>query len=209
VKRYNAEIHSQSAIEGILELRSQYGFQASDIEEVDVEIFDVAFDIIGGGEEGDKTIVESKESADHSLPYLIAVAILDGEVMPEQYLLERIRRSDVHALLRKVRVTPAADLSQRFPREMPCRLTVHLTGGHRLRAEKRDYEGFTTRPPNWESAQKKFDRLSEPHATPALRNRIVEKIESMEKVPVRSLMALLRQAETPALQEEALQYGGT
>ena len=209
VKRYNAEIHSQSAIEGILELRSQYGFQASEIEKIDVEIFDVAFHIIGGGEEGDKTIVESKEAADHSLPYLIAVAILDGEVMPEQYLPERIRRSDVHALLRKVRVTPADDLSQRFPREMPCRLTVHLTGGHRLRVGKRDYEGFTTRPPNWESAQKKFDRLSEPHTMPSLRNRIAETVESMEKAPVRSLMALLRQAETPALQEEALQYGGT
>ena len=209
VKRYNAEIHSQSAIEGILELRSQYGFRASEIEKVEVEIFDVAFHIIGGGEEGNKTIVESKEAADHSLPYLIATAILDGEVMPEQYLPERIRRSDVQTLLRKVRVTPAADLTERFPREIPCRLTVHLAGGHRFRAEKRDYEGFTTRPPNWDGARKKFDRLSEPHTTPALRNRIAEMVESMEKAPVRGLMSLLRQAEAPAPQEEVLQYGGT
>jgi 2-methylcitrate dehydratase len=209
VKRYNGEIHSQSSIEGILELRSQYGFQPSEIERVDVEIFDVAFHIIGGGEEGSKTIVESKEAADHSLPYLIAVAILDGEVMPEQYLPERIRRSDVQTLLRKVRVTPAADLSERFPRELPCRLTVQLAGGHRLRAEKRDYEGFTTRPPNWESTRNKFDRLSEPHAAPALRNRIADMVESMERAPVRALMSLLRQAEAPALQEEVQQYGGT
>jgi 2-methylcitrate dehydratase len=115
----------------------------------------------------------------------------------------------VQTLLRKVRVTPAADLSERFPRELPCRLTVHLAGGRRLCAEKRDYEGFTTRPPNWESARKKFDRLSEPHATPTLRNRIAAMVESMEKAPVRGLMSLLRQAEAPALQQEVLQYGGT
>ncbi|HLH43315.1 MAG TPA: MmgE/PrpD family protein [Bryobacteraceae bacterium] len=209
VKRHNAEIHSQSAIEAILELRGQHGFEASDIEQVEVEIFDVAFQIIGGGEEGDKTTVQTKEAADHSLPYLIAVAILDGEVMPEQYRPERIWRSDVQRLLRKVRVTPAADLSERFPREMPCRLMVQLADGRRLRAEKSDYEGFTSRPPNWESAYKKFDRLSEPHLTPALRNRIAETVKSMEKAPVRSLMALLRQAEAAALQQEALQYGGT
>ena len=44
----------------------------------DIEAFDVAYKIIGGGEEGDKTVVVTKEQADHSLPYLIAVAILDG-----------------------------------------------------------------------------------------------------------------------------------
>jgi 2-methylcitrate dehydratase len=209
VKRYNAEIHSQSAIEGILELRGQYGFPAAEIEKVDVEIFDVAFHIIGGGEEGDKTVVESKEAADHSLPYLIAVAILDGEVMPEQYSPERIRRSDVQKLLRKVHVTPSADLSQRFPGELPCRLTVHLAGGRRLGAEKSDYQGFTTRPPHWASARTKFDRLSDLHTTRELRNRIAEMVECMEKAPVRRLMELLRQAEAPALEEEALQYGGT
>ena len=129
--------------------------------------------------------------------------------MPEQYLPERIRRSDVQTLLRQVRVTPAADLSARFPNELPCRLTVDLAGQRRLRAEKRDYDGFTTRPPHWASARKKFDRLSEPHATPELRNRIADMVESMEKAPVRGLMALLRQAEAPALQQEALEYGGT
>ncbi len=81
VKRYNAEIHSQSAIEGILELREREQFSPSSVEQVEVEIFDVAYRIIGGGEEGDKTTVETKEAADHSLPYLIAVALLDGQVM--------------------------------------------------------------------------------------------------------------------------------
>src|ERR1043166_7465543 len=104
LKKYNAEIHSQSVLETVLELRSSEHLGGADVERVDVEVFDVAYRIIGGGEEGDKTEVGTKEEADHSLPYLVAVALLDGEVMPEQYRPARIRRDDVQALLRRVTV---------------------------------------------------------------------------------------------------------
>jgi len=85
LKKYNAEIHSQSAIDGALELKRQHGLTGHEVEQVDIEIFDVAFHIIGGGEECDKRSVHSKEEADHSLPYLIAAALLDGNVMPGQF----------------------------------------------------------------------------------------------------------------------------
>lgn len=80
LKKYNAEIHSQSAIEGILELKRDRGFTATEVTRIEIEIFDVAYHIIGGGEEGNKTMVRTKEEADHSLPYLIAVAVLDDRV---------------------------------------------------------------------------------------------------------------------------------
>ena len=111
VKKYNAEIHSQSAIEGVLELKYEHQIAGKDIDRVEIEIFDVAYDIIGGGEEGDKTIVRTKEQADHSLQYMVAAAILDDQVMPEQYLLERIQRSDVQHLLRKVAVRASSAYS--------------------------------------------------------------------------------------------------
>ncbi len=114
LKKYNAEIHSQSAIEGILELRQQ-GMRPEEIERIEVEMFDVAYQIIGGGEEGDKTVIRTKEEADHSLPYMLAVAILDGQVMPEQYAPERILRDDVQHLLRRVIVRPRADLQPALP----------------------------------------------------------------------------------------------
>jgi 2-methylcitrate dehydratase PrpD len=72
LKKYNAEIHSQSAIERVLELQSESGFGPEDIEHIEIDIFDVAHKIIGGGEEGSKTEVLTKEQADHSLPYVIA-----------------------------------------------------------------------------------------------------------------------------------------
>jgi 2-methylcitrate dehydratase len=192
VKRYNAEIHSQSAIEGILQLRSEDRFDASSVERIDVEIFDVAFNIIGGGEEGDKTVVQTKEAADHSLPYLIAVALLDGRVMPEQYSEDRIRRGDVQNLLRKVHVRPAADLSDRFPHELPCRITVRLDAGRVLSIEKNDYEGFLSRPMSWERAVEKFQRLSERHAGNSLREQIIGAVENLDKAKVRQLTDLLQ-----------------
>ncbi|MGB6065540.1 MAG: MmgE/PrpD family protein, partial [Desulfomonilaceae bacterium] len=70
VKKFNAEIHSQAAIEGVLALKHEHGFRASEVEKIKIEIFDVAYHIIGGGEEGDKTVVRTKEQADHSLHYI-------------------------------------------------------------------------------------------------------------------------------------------
>src|SRR5262249_41369788 len=90
IKKYNAEIHSQSALEGILELCRESHLTAKEIQSIEVEVFDVAYHIIGGGEEGGKKIIRTKEEADHSLPYMIAVAICDKEVTPAQYLPERI-----------------------------------------------------------------------------------------------------------------------
>jgi 2-methylcitrate dehydratase len=215
LKRYNAEIHSQSAIEAILELRNQHGLTVFEVGRIDIEIFDVAFQIIGGGEEGDKTSVQTKEAADHSLPYLIAVALLDGQVMPEQFLPERIARIDVQSLLRKVHIKPAPDLSDRFPQEMPCRLTLGLRDGRNLSIHKSDYEGFLTRPMNWDGAVEKFQRLSEPYATTLLRSKIIELVEDMESHPIRHLTELLQLVASPAnaprinAEKEVLQYGGS
>src|SRR6266852_6602037 len=112
VKKYNAEFHSQSALEGILELRASHQLQAKEIERIEIEIFDVSYHIIGGGEEGDKHLVRTKEEADHSLPYMVAVALLDGEVTPAQYSPERIVREDVQILLSKVNGRPDDAMSK-------------------------------------------------------------------------------------------------
>ena len=54
LKRYNAEVHSQSAIEALLELRAEHALTAADVDRIELDTFQVAFDIIGGGEEGNK-----------------------------------------------------------------------------------------------------------------------------------------------------------
>jgi 2-methylcitrate dehydratase len=191
VKRYNAEIHSQTTIEAALELRGRAGFDAAQIERVEIDTFDVAYHIIGGGEEGDKTVVRTKEEADHSLPYMVAVALLDGQVMPEQYRPERIARDDVQALLHRVHVRPTEEYSRRFPARMPCRVSITLRDGRVFSTEQDDYEGFHTRPARWETIVEKFDRLSAPHADAGLRREIAAAVRELEGIQVTDLTRLL------------------
>jgi len=191
VKKYNAEVHSQSTLEAVLELRQVNNFKAEEVDRVEVETFDVAYNIIGGGEEGEKTTIRTKEEADHSLPYMVAVAILDGEVTPSQYLPQRILRQDVQNLLRKVSVRPSNELSQHFPRQMPTRVTVWLRDGKRLFLEKLAYEGYYTQPIRWETEVKKFDLLSAPGADAGLREQIVQAVANLETITVADLMQLL------------------
>jgi 2-methylcitrate dehydratase len=159
----------------------------------------VAYHIIGGGEEGDKHAFRTKEEADHSLPYLLAVALLDGEVSPAQYTPERILGEDVQALLRLVAVRPDAELSRRFPREMPCRLSISLREGRILHCEKADYEGFLTRPMRWETAVAKFERLAAPYTDQGLRRALVEAVSQLDTIAVRDLAASLAAVHGHAL----------
>ncbi len=191
VKKYNAEFHSQTALEGVLELRAAHHLRAEEIESVNIDIFDVAYNIIGGGEEGDKRQIHTKEEADHSLPYIVAVALLDGEVTPEQYAPERIVRQDVQSLLRKVTIRPDDELSKRFPDEMPCRIQITLKNGQTFHVEKQDYEGFYTRPMSWEQVIAKFERLAAPYTDATQRASIIETVAGLETKDVVELTALL------------------
>lgn len=206
VKRFNAEVHSQSALEGILELKQQHKLNAEEVERVHIEIFHEAYNIIGGGEYGDRTHVETKEHADHSLPFLAAVMILDGQVLPEQFSPERIRRADVQNLLKKVSVSPHSlvpgvksetfnTYSWRYPKEMPCSITITLSGGRELKIEKKDYEGFYARPMPWGRVVEKFERLSAPFTDAPLRRDITEAVSGLESIQVTDLTRLLVKAK--------------
>jgi 2-methylcitrate dehydratase len=191
LKRYNAEIHSQSALEGLLDLRAAVAVDPERVERIELETFQVAYDIIGGGEEGAKVDVATKEEADHSLPYLLAVALLDGQVLPEQYAPERIVAADVQALLRRVDVRPAHDLSARFPAEHACRLRLVLDDGTALTTEKSDYEGFLTRPMTWQRAREKFERLAAATVEPEHAAELADAVAALDELETRDLTALL------------------
>lgn len=197
IKKYNAEIHSQSATEGALELQAQHGFQADEIERIDIDIFDVAYHIIGGGEEGDKTIVHSKEEADHSLHYIVSVALLDGDIMPEQYHPERIEKDDVQNLLQRVNVRPKAEYSARFPDEMPCTVSIKLKDGRTYEIDKTDYEGFTSKPMTWPGAVDKFNRLAGPILSERLQSSIPETVRTLENHSAADLIELLAKVAIP------------
>jgi 2-methylcitrate dehydratase len=191
LKRYNAEIHSQSAIEALLDLRAEHELTADQVAGIELDTFQVAYDIIGGGEEGDKREVRSKEEADHSLPYLLAVALLDGQVLPEQYLPDRIVSDDVQQLIPRVEVRPDPELSRRFPEQHSARVRICLRDGRVFEREQHDYEGFHTRPMSWDTVEAKFDRLAERHVDAERRTRIRDTVSQLDDLQVEELTGLL------------------
>lgn len=198
VKRYNAEIHSQSTLEAVLELRAESTIDAAEVARVEVDVFDVAYNIIGGGEEGGKKLIRTKEEADHSIPYLVAVALLDGQVLPPQFEVERILRPDVQQLLQRVDVSPDPGLSARFPAEHACRVKISLYDGRVLAREKRDYLGFRTRPMGWAEMLHKFHGLADPVAGKELADQIVATIQRLDELTAADLGRLLGRVRAPA-----------
>lgn len=191
IKKYNAEIHSQSTLEGVQELHRNHPFAIKAIQKIVLNTFNVAYNIIGGGEEGGKKSIHTKEEADHSLPYLISVMLIDGNVLPAQYLPGRIIKNDVQELLQKVEVNEKKSYSDMFPKGMPCDITIFLKDGTLVHIDKKDYEGFVTRPASWETVIAKFEALSSAFIDKVTQEKIIETVQNIEKHQMKELMRIL------------------
>src|SRR5258708_18591658 len=82
IKLGPAECHSQSAIAAAFELRPKIG-DPSRIRSIEIATFRTAVEIIG--QDPEKWRPRTRETADHSLPYCTAVALLDGAVAADQF----------------------------------------------------------------------------------------------------------------------------
>jgi 2-methylcitrate dehydratase len=154
-------------------------------------VFQLCYDFAGGGLYGMDKVVRTKEQADHNLPYLLAVALLDGDVMPAQFKPERIMKSDVQGLLKKVSVRPNHEYTEVYPRKMPAKITIRLQDGKVIEHEVQDYPGLASHPFTWEDSVEKFDRLVAGRVDEALSGEIKDAVRSLENIQVRDLTKLL------------------
>jgi 2-methylcitrate dehydratase len=191
IKKYNSMIHTQSSVHCMVEIARQNKIDPSKVVSIEAEVFQLAYDFAGGGLYGMDKVIRIKEQADHSLPYLLAVALLDGDVMPAQFQPDRIARADVQNLLKKVSVRPNHEFTEEYPAKMPARITVRLQDGKVIEHEVQDYPGLASRPFTWDESVEKFDRLVTGRADPALSAEIKDAVHSIENIQVRDLMKLL------------------
>ena len=129
IKYWPAEYHSQSAIEAALLLRKEIHNYAR-IKSVTIESHDASVDIIGS--EPEKWKPNTRETADHSLPYITAIALIDGEVTSKQFEPERFADPQVWKFLESVRVKRNAELSAMYPDAVANIVHVDLDDGRRL-----------------------------------------------------------------------------
>jgi 2-methylcitrate dehydratase len=191
LKKYCALIHGQAPIETVLTLAGDHGIQHGDIASVEVEVFQTAYDIAGGGSFGSKDAPATKEQADYNLKYLLAAALIDGQVGPEQLQTERIRRSDVQELLSRISVRPDAALTARYPEATPVRITIKLRNGQELSREQEDFEGARSRPFTWDRTVEKLHWLAGQYADDGLTGAIVDTVGHLDEAPVSALTGLL------------------
>src|ERR1700753_2280044 len=199
LKQYCSLIYGQVIIDATLALRDQYGITAADVATVTLEVFQGAFDIAGGGSYGNKDHPSTKEQADYNLKYLVAAALLDGQVGPEQLETQRVRRADVRDLLARVDVRPAADLTAAYPERTQARVQITLKDGREFHRAQSDFEGSPTRPMPWDRVVEKFHWLAEPFADDALRAQIIDAVHRLDDISVAELTALLG-AVSPSVQ---------
>jgi len=158
IKFWPAEYHSQSAIEAALFLRNQIG--GVEVKSMRIESHDASVDIIGS--EPEKWRPETRETADHSLPYITAIALIDGEVTEKQFQPERFSDPKIWKFLENVKVERNAELSALYPDAVANIVHVDLVDGRRL-TKRVDYPlGHAKNPLKDLQVEEKFNVLVDP-----------------------------------------------
>jgi 2-methylcitrate dehydratase len=179
IKFWPAEYHSQSAIDAALQLRADIG-DPHKIQAIDIHTFNAAVDIIG--KDPEKWRPQTRETADHSLPYCTAVALMDGDVTDAQFAPSRFRDSALLALVAKIKVHRDAGLNERYPHGIPNRLTVTMSDGRKLVREVEFPRGHAQNPMSDAEVEHKFRTLVEPRYGKDRADRILAACWDLDKL---------------------------
>jgi len=178
IKYWPAEYHSQSAIEAALFLRKEIADLAQ-VRSLTIESHDASVDIIGS--ELEKWKPETRETADHSLPYITAIALIDGEVTSKQFERERFADAKVWKFLENVKVERNAELSAMYPGAVANIVHVDLADGKRL-TKRVDYPlGHAKNPLKDSEVEGKFKALVEPALGDVRAKKIVDLVWKLDE----------------------------
>src|SRR5499426_4194505 len=156
-KFFAAEYHAQAPLAVALALRDKV--RAEEIEALEVQIYAMAHSEIGS--EPAKWDPQTRETADHSLPYMLAVALVDGRITPASFEPKRYLDPALRPLMNRIRVTENPELTRRFPGELPSQIEVTTRSGRRY-TERAEYpKGHAENPMTDADVERKFRDLSE------------------------------------------------
>lgn len=178
IKFFPAEYHSQSAIDAALALRPQLTGGVDSIEKITIESFNAAVEIIGG--EPEKWRPTTRETADHSLPYCVAVALKEGDVTLDSFDDAHLRDEHLLGLVQKIEVKANAELNARYPEGIPNRIRIHTRDGKTLEKEVTFPRGHARNPMTDAEVETKFRKLAEPLLSEARISEILDRCRHLE-----------------------------
>ena len=158
IKYFPAVVHAQTPITVALELHGKA--QPEEIEAIAIETYWVAERYVDRANALWRPA--TRETADHSLPYCVVAALLDGRIASSSFSAARIRDPLLNALIERTTLRENPEFTRAHPGEWPCRIELTLRGGRRLAAEARYFKGHAKRPLSDEEIERKFRALSVP-----------------------------------------------
>jgi 2-methylcitrate dehydratase len=150
-----AEYNAQGPLDLILDLRPHVTLD--EIDAIEVDTYHLTYHEIGG--DPAKWAPTSRETADHSLPYLLAVALIDGEIDERSCSPERIADPAIGPLMQRITIRERSDFTARFPSELPNEIRIHRTNGDTIARSGSYPRGHRKNPISDAELDAKFDRL--------------------------------------------------
>jgi 2-methylcitrate dehydratase PrpD len=123
-KPYTSCRHTHGAVQATLEIMAENTFVPGDIEQVRVHTYGIAAFAVGKGVQGGTFV-----SAQFSIPYVVAAALMDGELGPAQLTERRMADAELMALVDRVEVLPDEELNKIYPDKTASRVEIRLKGG--------------------------------------------------------------------------------
>jgi 2-methylcitrate dehydratase len=147
--------HGQASVLAAMEM--QAGVRAELIDQVEVDTYDTA--VLMMANDASRWAPATHETADHSMPYVVAIALLDGEVTAASFAHNRLTDPAVVALMQKIKVHAAPDLCALYPESAPGRVRVTLRSGEVQTREVRYPKGHAKNPLTDTELENKFRRI--------------------------------------------------
>ena len=160
LKCFPADYEAQCSITPALELHSLLKGKLHEIAKIEIETYDNA--VYVAADTRDKWSPTNRETADHSIPYVVAVALSQGTFWLEDFEEEHIRDTKIHALMQKIEVRATEEFNKAWPEAYPFRITATTNSGEKHMREVRYAKGHPKNPMSDQEVEAKFRRLSEP-----------------------------------------------
>ena len=190
MKAFPTEALTHTPISATLALVKDNDLKPDEVSKVHIRTTARGADILSDASKYDP---QTKETADHSLPYVIAAAVAERQVTPLQFTMEKIMDPAIRAQLNKIVVVADPEIEKVFPALQRVVVTVQTTDGREF-SKQLDYpKGDPRNPLTDKEVEEKFEALAEPVMAPAARRRAMDAIWNLEnQASVIDLMKLFR-----------------
>jgi len=152
-KAFPTEALTHQPISAAMQVCQEHNLTAEDISEILVETTVRGADILS---DPSKFKPKTKETADHSLPYVVAAAVADGNVLPSSFSDEKLKDPRIWDLLGKIKVVADPEIDAMFPGVKRARVTITNLAGESFTAQVDNAKGSPLNPMSDDEVVSKF-----------------------------------------------------